>query len=94
MRPLAFISGRSGLSGAQRERSFRSRAATLAAMHTIPLAGIVLILGVDRFVNPPRALINIIGNSLGAIIVALWERDFDKSKAGAIMPGALREAQR
>jgi Na+/H+-dicarboxylate symporter len=49
---------------------------------------------VDRFVNPPRALINIIGNSLGTIIVALWEGDFDKSKAGAIMPAALREAQR
>ena len=81
--------GSAGVAGA----GFVTLAATLAAMNTIPLAGIVLILGVDRFVNPPRALINIIGNSLGTIIVALWERDFDRSKAGAIMPAALRKAQ-
>src|SRR6201996_6534211 len=73
--------GSAGVAGA----GFVTLAATLATMNTIPLAGIVLLLGVDRFVNPPRALINIIGNSLGTIIVALWERDFDKSKAGAIM---------
>jgi aerobic C4-dicarboxylate transport protein len=81
--------GSAGVAGA----GFVTLAATLATMNTIPLAGIVLILGVDRFVNPPRALINIIGNSLGTIIVALWERDFDKSKAGAIMPAASRDAQ-
>jgi Na+/H+-dicarboxylate symporter len=73
--------GSAGVAGA----GFVTLAATLATMNTIPLAGIVLLLGVDRFVNPPRALINIIGNSLGTIIVALWEGDFDKSKAGAIM---------
>jgi aerobic C4-dicarboxylate transport protein len=79
--------GSAGVAGA----GFVTLAATLATMNTIPLAGIVLILGVDRFVNPPRALINIIGNSLGTIIVALWERDFDRSKAGAIMPTVPRD---
>lgn len=73
--------GSAGVAGA----GFVTLAATLAAMNVIPLAGIVLILGVDRFVNPPRALINVIGNSLGTIIVALWEKDFDRSRAGAIM---------
>ncbi|WP_316191120.1 cation:dicarboxylate symporter family transporter [Bradyrhizobium sp. SZCCHNS2096] len=63
---------------------FVTLAATLATMNTIPLAGIVLLLGVDRFVNPPRALINVIGNSLGTIVVALWENDFDRAKAGDI----------
>jgi Na+/H+-dicarboxylate symporter len=82
--------GSAGVAGA----GFVTLAATLATMNTIPLAGIVLILGVDRFVNPPRALINIIGNSLGTIIVALWERDFDKSKAGAIMPVSSRDVRR
>jgi Na+/H+-dicarboxylate symporter len=74
--------GSAGVAGA----GFVTLAATLATMNTIPLAGIVLLLGVDRFVNPPRALINVIGNSLGTIVVALWENDFDRSKAGDIVP--------
>jgi Na+/H+-dicarboxylate symporter len=73
--------GSAGVAGA----GFVTLAATLATMNTIPLAGIVLLLGVDRFVNPPRALINVIGNSLGTIVVALWENDFDRTKAGDIM---------
>jgi aerobic C4-dicarboxylate transport protein len=73
--------GSAGVAGA----GFVTLAATLATMNTIPLAGIVLLLGVDRFVNPPRALINVIGNSLGTIVVALWENDFDRAKAGDIV---------
>jgi aerobic C4-dicarboxylate transport protein len=73
--------GSAGVAGA----GFVTLAATLATMNTIPLAGIVLLLGVDRFVNPPRALINVIGNSLGTIVVALWENDLDRSKAGDIL---------
>lgn len=76
--------GSAGVAGA----GFVTLAATLATMNTIPLAGIVLLLGVDRFVNPPRALINVIGNSLGTIVIALWERDFDRSKAGDIVRAA------
>jgi aerobic C4-dicarboxylate transport protein len=56
-----------------------------AAMNVIPAAGIVLILGVDRFINPPRAALNVIGNSLGSIVVAQWENAFDRSKAGPIL---------
>jgi Na+/H+-dicarboxylate symporter len=73
--------GSAGVSGA----GFVTLAATLAAMNVIPVAGIVLILGVDRFVNPPRALLNVIGNSLGTIVVAKWENAFDPSKAGRIV---------
>lgn len=73
--------GSAGVAGA----GFVTLAATLATMNTIPLAGIVLLLGVDRFVNPPRALINVIGNSLGTIVVALWENDFDRARAGDIV---------
>ncbi|WP_287787787.1 C4-dicarboxylate transporter DctA [Acidiphilium sp.] len=73
--------GSAGVAGA----GFVTLAATLATMTTIPLAGIVLLLGVDRIVNPPRALINVIGNSLGTIIVALWEKDFDRARAGNIV---------
>lgn len=74
--------GSAGVAGA----GFVTLAATLASMNTIPLAGIVLLLGVDRFVNPPRALINVIGNSLGTIIIAILEKDFDRARAGAISP--------
>jgi Na+/H+-dicarboxylate symporter len=73
--------GSAGVSGA----GFVTLAATLAAMNAIPLAGIVLILGVDRFVNPPRAVLNVIGNSLGTIVVAQWEKAFDRSRAGNIV---------
>jgi len=78
--------GSAGVAGA----GFVTLAATLATMNTVPLAGIVLLLGVDRFVNPPRALINVIGNSLGTIIVALWEKDFDRSRADSIMRRSAR----
>jgi aerobic C4-dicarboxylate transport protein len=73
--------GSAGVAGA----GFVTLAATLATMNTIPLAGIVLLLGVDRFVNPPRALINVVGNSLGTIVVAIWENAFDRTKAGDIV---------
>ena len=73
--------GSAGVAGA----GFVTLAATLAAMNVIPVAGIVLILGVDRFVNPPRALLNVIGNSLGTIVVAQWENAFDRSRAGRIL---------
>lgn len=73
--------GSAGVSGA----GFVTLAATLAALNVIPVAGIVLILGVDRFVNPPRAVLNVIGNSLGSIVVAKWERAFDAAKAGQIL---------
>jgi Na+/H+-dicarboxylate symporter len=73
--------GSAGVAGA----GFVTLAATLAAMNVIPVAGIVLILGVDRFVNPPRALLNVIGNSLGTIVVAQWENAFDRSRAGQIL---------
>jgi Na+/H+-dicarboxylate symporter len=73
--------GSAGVTGA----GFVTLAATLAAMNVIPVAGIVLILGVDRFVNPPRAVLNVIGNSLGSIVVAQWENAFDRSKATRIL---------
>ena len=73
--------GSAGVAGA----GFVTLAATLAAMNVIPVAGIVLVLGVDRFVNAPRALLNVIGNSMGTIVIAEWERAFDRSKAAALL---------
>lgn len=69
--------GSAGVTGA----GFVTLAATLSALHTVPVAGIVLILGVDRILNVPRALVNLIGNGVATIVVARWEGLFDSVKA-------------
>ncbi len=63
---------------------FVTLAATLAAMHRIPVAGLVLLLGVERLTNIARAVVNVIGSSVGTIVVAKWEGAFDAEKAEAM----------
>ncbi|HEY3682773.1 MAG TPA: C4-dicarboxylate transporter DctA [Streptosporangiaceae bacterium] len=62
-------------------------AATLSSLGTVPVAGIVLILGVDRFMNEARALTNIVGNVVATIVVSRWENDFDAGRARAELAG-------
>jgi aerobic C4-dicarboxylate transport protein len=64
---------------------FITLAATLAAIGTIPVAGITLILGVDRFMSEMRSLTNLVGNSVATIVVARWEDQFDDALAQAIL---------
>ena len=64
---------------------FITLAATLAAIGTIPVAGITLILGVDRFMSEMRSLTNLVGNSVATIVVARWENQFDAAQAHAIL---------
>jgi aerobic C4-dicarboxylate transport protein len=52
---------------------------TLIAVPTIPVAGMALILGIDRFLSTFRALVNMIGNGVGTIIVASWENEIEGS---------------
>ena len=59
---------------------FVSLAATLSSMHTLPVAGLALLLGVDRFMSEARALTNLIGNGVATIIVAKWERSLDERR--------------
>jgi aerobic C4-dicarboxylate transport protein len=66
--------GASGVQGA----SFIALVATLAVVPTIPVAGMALILGIDRFMSMFRALVNMIGNGVATLIVALWEHEFDR----------------
>jgi aerobic C4-dicarboxylate transport protein len=68
--------GASGVTGA----GFITLAATLAAVPTIPVAGMVLILGIDKFMSECRALTNIIGNGVAAIVVSKWEGELDKER--------------
>lgn len=63
-------------------------AATLSAMHTIPVAGIALIVGVDRFMNEARALTNLAGNLVATVVVSAWEREFNVDRAKRVLSGA------
>src|ERR1700686_494416 len=63
--------GASGVQGA----SFIALVATLSVIPTIPVAGMALILGIDRFMSMFRALVNMIGNGVATIVVARWERE-------------------
>jgi aerobic C4-dicarboxylate transport protein len=81
---LLFMSkGSAGVAGA----GFVTLTATLASMGKIPVAGMVLLLGVDRFINEARAVTNIIGNGIATITVARWEKAFDEQQATAILNG-------
>jgi aerobic C4-dicarboxylate transport protein len=63
--------GASGVQGA----AFIALVATLTVIPTIPVAGMALILGIDRFMSMFRALINMIGNGVATIVVARWENE-------------------
>ena len=65
--------GASGVTGA----GFITLAATLAVVPTIPVAGLALILGIDRFMSESRSLTNFIGNGVAAIVVSRWEGELD-----------------
>lgn len=55
-------------------------ASTLTAMHVIPIAGLGLLLGVDRFMSEARAITNLIGNGIATIVISKSEKAFDKNK--------------
>ncbi|MEX7543783.1 cation:dicarboxylase symporter family transporter, partial [Acinetobacter baumannii] len=68
--------GAAGVTGS----GFIVMAATLSAVGHIPVAGLALILGIDRFMSEARALTNLVGNSLATIVVAKWVGALDKDK--------------
>jgi DAACS family dicarboxylate/amino acid:cation (Na+ or H+) symporter/aerobic C4-dicarboxylate transport protein len=76
--------GSAGVAGA----GFVALAATLASMHKIPVSGLVLLLGVDRFLNEARAVTNLIGNGVATIVVARWEGAIDMNRARATLDRA------
>jgi len=69
--------GSAGVAGA----GFVTLAATLSVIPEIPLVGLVLLLGVDRFLNEARAVTNLIGNGIGTIAIAKWDGAFDQAVA-------------
>ena len=78
---LVTSKGAAGVTGS----GFITLAATLAATGTVPVAGMALILGVDRFMSEARAITNFIGNTVATLVVAKWNGDFDPRLAAAVL---------
>ena len=75
--------GAAGVTGA----GFITLAATLSIVPSVPLAGMTLILGVDRFMSECRSLTNFIGNAVATIVVARWEGALDRRALEAALSG-------
>ena len=75
--------GASGVTGA----GFITLAATLAVIPGIPVAGLALILGVDRFMSEARALTNFIGNGVATVVVSNWENELDREMMDKALKG-------
>lgn len=77
--------GAAGVTGA----GFITLAATLSVVKGLPVEGMALILGIDRFMSECRALTNLVGNACATIVVARWENALDKDKLDAALNGRL-----
>ena len=64
---------------------FITLAATLSAVGNIPVAGLTLLLGVDRFMSEARAITNLIGNGVASVAVSRWEGELDVARAQAVL---------
>jgi len=75
--------GAAGITGA----GFITLAATLSVVPTVPVAGMALILGIDRFMSECRALTNFVGNAVATLVVARWENELDTDRLAAALDG-------
>ncbi|QGZ93744.1 dicarboxylate/amino acid:cation symporter [Terricaulis silvestris] len=78
--------GAAGITGS----GFITLAATLAVVPSVPVAGMALILGIDRFMSECRALTNFIGNAVATLVVARWENALDRDALRLALNGAPR----
>jgi aerobic C4-dicarboxylate transport protein len=81
--------GASGVTGA----SFIALVGTLSVVPSIPVAGMALILGVDRFMSEARALVNMIGNGVATIVIARWEGELNQARLNTALAGADSAAE-
>jgi aerobic C4-dicarboxylate transport protein len=77
--------GSAGVTGS----GFITLAATLASLGKIPVAGMVLLLGVDRFMSEARAITNTIGNAVGTMAIARWVGSLDRTRTQRVLDGAV-----
>jgi aerobic C4-dicarboxylate transport protein len=75
--------GAAGVTGS----GFVTLAATFAAIPTIPVAGLALILGIDRFMSEARAITNLIGNGVATVVVSRWENELDVARMKQVLDG-------
>ncbi|WP_224983216.1 dicarboxylate/amino acid:cation symporter [Geomonas agri] len=73
--------GAAGVTGS----GFVTLAATFAAIPTIPVAGLALILGIDRFMSEARALTNLVGNGVATVVVSRWENELDQERMNRVL---------
>lgn len=74
--------GAAGVTGA----GFITLVATLSTVDTgIPIAGLAVLVGIDRFMSEIRALTNLVGNTVATLVVARWEREFDPEKGKMLL---------
>ncbi|MBJ6726480.1 dicarboxylate/amino acid:cation symporter [Geomesophilobacter sediminis] len=81
--------GAAGVTGS----GFVTLAATFTAIPTIPVAGLALILGIDRFMSEARALTNLVGNGVATVVVSRWEKELDLNRMQRVLDGEPAEAQ-
>jgi aerobic C4-dicarboxylate transport protein len=79
--------GSAGVTGS----GFITLAATLASMGKIPVAGMVLLLGVDRFMSEARAITNTIGNAVGTVAIARWVGAVDRTQMARVLDGRAQD---
>jgi len=82
--------GAAGVTGA----GFITLAATLSIVPSVPVAGMALILGIDRFMSECRSLTNFIGNAVATVVVTRWEGALDKEQFDAALAGELPSVDR
>jgi aerobic C4-dicarboxylate transport protein len=82
--------GAAGVTGA----GFITLAATLSIVPSVPVAGMALILGIDRFMSECRSLTNFIGNAVATIVVSRWEGALDREQFDAALAGRLPSVDR
>jgi aerobic C4-dicarboxylate transport protein len=70
---------------------FITLAATLSAFPNIPLAGLALLLGVDRFMSEARAITNLIGNAVATMVIARWEGTLDMARVKHVLAHGVPE---
>jgi aerobic C4-dicarboxylate transport protein len=70
---------------------FVTLAATLATTGHVPVVGLTLLLGVDRFMSEARALTNIVGNAVATIVVSKWEKQLDLDRAKRTLDGTVSD---
>jgi aerobic C4-dicarboxylate transport protein len=75
--------GAAGVTGS----GFIVLASTLSAMQVVPVGGVAILLGVDRFMSEARAIVNLIGNGVATLVIARSENAFDDAKRAV----AIRE---